>query len=261
MKLLNRLQRSLGQYAIPNLTVYLVGFQAFTFLACLARPDLAARLVLSRDQLFAGEWWRLFSMLLIPPPMNALFAAFALYIFYMMGTALEQNWGTFRYNLYLLIGYLATLVTVLIPHAQVGNTYLMASVFLAFAWLYPDFQFLLFFIVPVKVKWLGLLTWIGYLVALGDGDWSTRAQVLAGCSNFALFFHQDILQWLRTRKRMAKSSMARAGDSDAANAPMHVCKVCGVTEKSNPQMEFRYCPLCTGTPAYCIDHIHNHEHR
>jgi hypothetical protein len=154
----------------------------------------------------------------------------------------------------------ATLLTALIPHAQVGNTYLMASVFLAFAWLYPDFQFLLFFIVPVKVKWLGLLTWIGYLVALGDGDWSTRAQVLAGCSNFALFFHSDILQWIRTRKRMAKSTMARARDSDA-NAPMHVCQVCGVTEKSNPQMEFRYCPLCTGTPAYCIDHIHNHEHR
>ena len=66
---------------------------------------------------------------------------------------------------------------------------------------------------------------------------------------------------MRTRQRMAKSSMARARAADDARVPMHVCQICGVTEKSNPQMEFRYCPLCKGTPAYCIDHINNHEHR
>jgi hypothetical protein len=261
MKLLNRLQRSLGEYAIPNLTAYLVGFQVFTYFACLARPDIADRLILYHDRLFAGEWWRLISMIVMPPRTNPLFAAFALYLFYMMGTMLEQNWGTFHYNAYLLIGYLATLLAALIPHAEVGNVYLMASVFLAFAWLYPDFQLLLFFFFPVKMKWLGVLTWIGYLVAVGDGDWSTRAQVAAGCANFVLFFQQDMRQWIRTRHRKAKSSMARARDSIDPGAPMHVCQVCGVTEKSNPQMEFRYCPLCKGTPCYCIDHIQSHEHR
>jgi hypothetical protein len=270
MKFLNRLERSFSPYAIHNLTLYLVAFQTITFFACLVRPDLMQLLILDHDRLFAGEWWRVFSMILIPPTtdlsyvsagINVLFAAAALYFFYIMGTMLEQNWGAARYNLYLLIGYLATLLAALIPHALVGNTYLAASILLAFAWLFPDYQVLLFFIVPVKMKWLGALTWIGYIAALADGEWSTRAQVAAGSANFLLFFHDELWQWMKTRRRMARSTMVRAAAADEADVPMHVCTVCGVTEKSNPQMEFRYCPLCKGTPCYCIEHIRNHEHR
>jgi len=145
MKLLDRLQRSLRPYAIANLTLYLVGIQAFMFFVCLQRPDIAQRMILDHDRLFAGEWWRLFSIILIPPAAgNVLFAAMALYFFYWMGTLLEQNWGTVRYNLYLVVGYLATVMTALIPHTQVGNAFLMGSVLIAFAWLYPDLQILLF---------------------------------------------------------------------------------------------------------------------
>lgn len=262
MKLLNRLQRSLRPYAIHNLTLYLVALQGLMFFICLERPEIAPQMMLDHERLFAGEWWRLFSMILIPPALGSpIFAAIELYFFYWMGTMLEQNWGTVSYNLYLLVGYLATLLTALIPHMVVGNAFLMGSVLLAFAWLFPDLQILLFFIIPVKMKYLGVLAWIGYAAAVADGDWLIRAQVAAGCANFLIFFHGDLWQWVRTRKRMAKSSMARARAADEAAAPMHVCQVCGVTEKSNPQMEFRYCPLCKGTPCYCIDHIQNHEHR
>ena len=72
----------------------------------------------------------------------------------------------------------------------------MESVFLAFAWLYPDYQILLFFILPVKVKWVAVMVWIYYLMAFATGDWD-KAAVLAGIFNWVLFFHGDLLDWAR----------------------------------------------------------------
>ena len=137
---------------------------------------------------------------------------------------------------------------------------LAAGHLVAFAWLYPDFEFLLFFIFPVKVKWLALLAWGFYLVSFFMGNWPVRADVLAGCLNFLLFFHSDLIQWIRTSNRKFKGNMARERDRDE-KPPMHVCAECGVTDQTNRTMEFRYCPECTGTPAYCMEHIHNHKHR
>lgn len=260
MKLINRIERAFGDYAIPNLTLYLMLFQGFTFFISLARPDYVMKLVLSHDQFFAGQWWRLLTLLVVPPPMHPVFIIFYLFVYYFIGTALEARWGAFRYDLYFLIGYIATVLAVLIPGAVVSNFYLMESVFLAFAWLYPDFEFLLFLILPVKVKWLALIGWISYALAILMGDWTTRAEVAAGTINFLLFFHSDLIDWIRTSKRKFKGSMVQARARDA-NPPMHVCAVCGVTDQSDRKMEFRYCPLCTGTPAYCINHIQNHQHR
>ena len=82
----------------------------------------------------------------------------------------------------------------------------------------------------------------------------------AGTLNFLFFFHADLWQWMRTSRRKFKGDMARAAANEP-KPPMHVCAECGVTDQSDRKMEFRYCPLCTGTPAYCINHIHNHQHR
>lgn len=259
MKLVNRLAK-FGDYAIVNLTLYLLLFQGLTFFMSLARPDFVAKLVLSHDQLFAGQWWRLLTLLIMPPLMHPVFFIFYLFVYYFVGTSLEARWGAFRYDLYILIGYVATVLVVLIPDAVVSNFYLMESVFLAFAWLYPDFEFLLFLILPVKVKWLALIGWASYALAILMGDWATRAEVAAGTANFLLFFHSDLIDWIRGSRRKFKSGMAQARARDA-KPPMHVCAVCGVTDQSDKKMEFRYCPLCTGTPAYCINHIHNHQHR
>jgi len=260
MRLFAQLQRKLSPYAIPNITLYLIAFQGFTFFISIARPEYAAKLVLTHDLLFAGQWWRLLTLLVVPPLMHPVFLIFYLFIYYMIGTALEARWGTFLYNIYILVGYLATVLVVLIPGAVVSNFYLMESIFLAFAWLYPDFEFLLFFILPVKVKWLGLIGWIFYLLAFVGGNWPTRAEVAAGSINFLLFFHSELIDWARTSKRKFKGGMAQAREQEA-KPPMHVCAACGVTDQSDRKMEFRYCPLCTGTPAYCINHIGNHQHR
>ena len=260
MKLLNRLERKFGDYAIPNLTLYLIALQGFTFVMAMARPDFVGKLMLTHNRLFAGEWWRLLTVLFMPPATNVIFMLFYVYFYYFVGTTLEAQWGTFRYNVYILIGYLATILAALIPDARVTNLYLMESVFLAFAWLYPEYPILLFLILPVKVKWLGLAAWITYLIAFFSGGWDTKAEVAAGALNFAIFFHADLWQAVRTYPRRFKSQMAQARARDP-KPPMHVCAACGVSDQSDKKMEFRYCPLCTGTPAYCINHIHNHQHR
>jgi hypothetical protein len=260
MKLLNRLERKFGDFAIPNLTIYLIALQAFTWVLLQAHPELFLKLVLTHDGLMKGEVWRLLTILLIPPASNLLFLAIALYFFFMIGTAMEAQWGTFRYNMYILIGYVATMLAALIPGAVVSGFYLIESIFLAFAWLFPELPILLFFILPVKVKWLGLAAWIWYLYAFVTGGWATKAEVAAGALNFLIFFHDDLWQWARTSRRKFKGNMARA-QANEPKPPMHVCAECGVTDQSDRKMEFRYCPLCTGTPAYCINHIQNHKHR
>lgn len=261
MKLINRLERKFGDHAIPNLTLYLIALQGMTFFMSYVHPEFYAKLMLTHDALFAGEWWRLFTLLVMPPTMHPIWLIFYLYVYLMVGNALEGQWGTFRYNLYILIGYLITILAALIPEAQVSNVFLMESIFLAFAWLYPDYQFLLFFVFPVKVKWLGLLGWIMFLVAFSTGSWATKAEVAGGTINFVLFFYDELIQSTRTGWRKYKTGIAHAQARDEAKAPMHVCAICGVTDQSDRKMEFRYCPLCKGTPAYCINHIHNHTHR
>ena len=134
------------------------------------------------------------------------------------------------------------------------------SILMAFSVLYPEFTILLFFILPVKVKWLGVLTGILCLVGLAQGDGGTRLAIVGGVSNFLLFFHREFFQLLNQRRRQMKHNMAIAAANDPL-APLHTCTICGVTEKSNRKMEFRYCPQCTGTPCYCIEHIFNHQHR
>ena len=40
----------------------------------------------------------------------------------------------------------------------------------------------------------------------------------------------------------------------------HRCTICGRTDVTDPQLEFRYCSRCKGYHCYCEDHISNHTH-
>jgi hypothetical protein len=261
MSLLDKLERSLGRYAIPNLSLYFVVGQVFVLLGNLAGQIDLRHFVLLPALVLQGDWWRLFSFLLMPPPpgmFGYLFVAFAWYIFYLMGNALEGSWGTFRYNLFILVGILLTVGSAfLTPRSASSNAFIAGSVFLAFAYLNPDFELALFFVLPVKIKWLALLTWVLYAVQFGQGGLSTKMQVLASVGNFALFFGHDI--WLSIRYR--KRKMARAAERVAREEePRHRCHVCGKTDRSHPQFDFRYCSKCAGDQCYCPDHIQSHAH-
>jgi membrane associated rhomboid family serine protease len=261
MKLLNRLERSLSPLAVTNLTIYLIFFQSLTWLLSQARPDLYQNLVLDRDLVLQGQVWRLVSFIILPPVTNALFLIFGLMLFYVMGTALENQWGTFRYNFFLFVGYLASVGSVMFFREAKGtNSYLMASVLLAFAQLYPDYTIQLYFVLPVKVKYIAMLTWIIYAGALLDGTWATRAQVAAAIANFVLFFHSEIRGGMKSTARKMKVR-AKAPPKAPLGEPFHTCVACGANDIVNRTMEFRYCPLCKGTPCYCILHINAHTHR
>ena len=157
----------------------------------------------------------------------------------------EQRW-------HILIGA----VSFLVPLYPATNIFIGGSVFLAFAFLYPDFELYLFFILPIKIKWLALLTWIGYAYQVLFGDWSTRLFVLASICNFLLFFGRDIRVRMRTGKRVMTT---QAKQFTGVKEAFHTCTVCGKTDLTHPQMEFRYCPECSGL-GYCMDHISAHEH-
>ncbi|MDP9173630.1 MAG: hypothetical protein M3O30_07165 [Planctomycetota bacterium] len=261
MKFLDRLERSLRDYAIPNLTLYLVCLQLGTFFMSRVRPQIVERMILTHETLLAGQWWRLLSFVIMPISSNPIFAVFAIYMLMMMGTALETQWGAVRYNLFLLVGYLATVLVVFIPGAQVTNAFYTTSILLAFATLYPDYQIMLFFFFPVKMKWIAALVWIGYAVRFLESDLATEAAIAASIANFLLFFHGDIRQWLKAYHRKTKGEIARAQLRGAEREPRHVCAACGINDVTSPRAEFRYCPQCAGTPAYCIEHIHNHVHK
>jgi len=261
MSLLNQLERAFGRYAITNLSLYIVIGQVFVLLgALIGRLDLGF-FVLVPALVVHGDWWRLFTFLLMPPSpglFGYIFIAFALYIFYLMGTALEANWGAFRYNLFLFCGFILTVgAAFLTPLSPSTNAFIAGSVFLAFAYLNPDFELSLFFLLPVKVKWLALVTWVLYAVTFLRGDWPTRFQVLASVGNFLLFFGGDIVQAMRHRKQKMARQVERIAQEDA---PRHVCHVCGKTDRSHPQLDFRYCSKCAGDQCYCPEHIQNHAH-
>lgn len=259
MNLLDKLERKLGRYAVPNLTVYLIAGQSLFYVLYLTGKLGRETTVLAADLLLDGEWWRLLTFPFDPPRQGPLFVIFAWYIFYIMASALEEHWGAFRYNAFLLAGYLLTVgVSFITPSYPMSNTFLAGSVFLAFAFLFPDFELLLFFILPVRIKWLALLVWLGYGYQLLVGGWPTRLLVLASVGNFLLFFARDLRLLTKSGRRQVVKKAAQF--SRRENEPFHRCTVCGITDKTHPQMDFRYCPQCEGQCGYCQEHIFRHEH-
>ena len=108
MSMLDRLERKFGRYYIPNLTIVLVFGQAVFYVLTLMNSIRRDDALLVPALVVRGEVWRLLTFVFVPAVQTPIFFAFALYLFYLMGTALESYWGEFRYNVYLLIGFLAT---------------------------------------------------------------------------------------------------------------------------------------------------------
>lgn len=263
MSFLDKLERVFGRFAIPNIALYIVIGQVFVLLAAMFQVLDPLRLdyvpVLATQE---NQWWRPITFLfVVPPPQSTLgyvFLAFGWYLLYLMGGALESHWGAFRFNVYLFISYALTIaLSFITPHAPVMNYFILGSIFLAFAYLNPDYEFILFFILPVKVKWLALLTWAYYGFLFFRNGLSTKLQIGAAVVSFLLFFGPDILLSRRYRARRQSRAAQRAVEEEE---PRHRCHVCGKTDKSHPQLDFRYCSKCAGDQCYCPEHIQNHAH-
>lgn len=256
--MLDQLQRRFGRWAIPHLTLTLTIALAATFGLRLLWPESTSYFVFYWPLIREGELWRLFSYVILAPPWHPLFAAFGVYLFYLMGNALEHEWGEFRFTLFVLSGWLITTLTaVVVPGVLATNTFLLGSVFLAFAFRYPDFQLYLFFILPVRIKWLALVTWLMYGWTLLTGTISSRIMVLAATANFLLFFGREIITNMRAAKRRMEH---RAAALHEANQPFHRCHTCGATEKTHPDLNFYVCEECPDHHEFCEHHIRHPDH-
>jgi len=268
MSLLNRLEALLRRWAIPNLTGIIIGGQVALFIVYTLKAgqggggDAFSNLYLIPSKVLEGEYWRVLTFPFIPFSTHFLWVFISWMLFYMFGSSLENLWGTVRYNLFLGIGLLASLAAAFAtlavnPDYVASNQFLYGTVFLAFARLFPDFTLNLFFILPIKIKWLALLAWIGYGVELVSGSWMTRLLVFASVANYLIFFGRDHLQDLKSGQRR-RSYQAKT--KAATKSLVHQCRVCGLDSDTSPKTLFRYCSKCAGQCCYCPEHIQDHEH-
>jgi len=165
-----------------------------------AKPEMFDRLILDPVAVRAGEWWRVFTFLFVPVVKNPLFLILWLFVMYQFSQALENAWGAFRFCFFYFFGAFATVVaSLLILDAPLSNASLYTTLFLAFATLYPEMEVLLFFILPVKVKYLAWIMWTGVGFSFVMGGLVTKVGIAASLANYYLFFGPEIWQRLRLR--------------------------------------------------------------
>lgn len=209
MTWLDKLERKWGRHAIPNLMMTVVMGMALVF-ACnllFPRANLISYLYFSPGLIMRGQIWRLFTFIFIPPNSSLLWIVFSLYLYYFIGTSLEREWGSFRFNIYYLLGMLGSIVAGFITGAAT-NSFLNLSLFFAFAAVYPDMQLLLFFIIPIKIKYLAIFDAVLYLYSFMMGGWTVRAAIIASLINFFIFFGPNVINRFRSNLRYRQQRQA-----------------------------------------------------
>ena len=268
---------------IPNLMLYISLGSGLVYLMTLITKNtiLYNVLTFNRDLILQGQIWRLISYPLTYTGGNIFFTLVGLLCYYSLGRAMENLWGTFRFNLFYFTGVILMDIYSMIFGCQADVYYLNLSLFLSYATLYPNSQFMLFFIIPVKAWIFALVDLI--LILLGVFSFPFTAYNLfpiIALANYFLFFGKDTLNvfpmsWRMNARRLFRKRKApkqhktipfpNAGSYEASNATpeapyTHKCTVCGRTDTTNPELEFRYCSRCKGYYCYCQDHISNHSH-
>ena len=279
---LGKMERKFGRYAIPNIMKYLIVLYAGGYFLYMINPMFYLNyLVLDWGAVLHGQIWRLLTFLMQPPSASIFMVALLLYIYYMIGMQLENALGTFRFNFYLLMGIVLHIVASLIVYLTTGMVispsveYLNLSFFFVFAMLFPDAQFLLFFAIPIKGKWIALIDGFYFLWAIispflpaykGTG-YGAMVAALASILNVLIFYllsrnmhAYSPREVKRRRDYQRKVQQAQKPEHVYENGARHKCAVCGRTELDDPNLEFRYCSKCNGNYEYCQDHLFTHTH-
>lgn len=269
MKLMDKLERKIGKYAIRNLMLYIILGNIAVYLLCMFNTSLVFYLYLDPHAVLSGQVWRLITFLFIPPSVSytqLFMVAISLYFYYFIGRMLENQWGAFRFNVYYFIGVICTIAVSLTFKVTGSTSYLNESLFLAFATLFPEMQVLLFFFIPIKVKWMGIIAAALMIVQFIRGDWGTKLMILASFLNYILFFGPilwDKIKYGRRKEQYFKKVNYRKEGGKGKiiqDVAFHRCCICGKTEKDDPNMQFRYCSQCDGSREYCMDHLYDHVH-
>ena len=276
--LLNKLERKLGRHAIPNLILWLLAGYAIGFTLAYTAPEVLSLMTLEPYYILRGQVWRLITWVLMPPDTSLLFAVIMMLFYYQLGQSLERTWGSFRFNVYIFGGILFTVIGAFvlygifyalngIPVTGMGafftTNYINRSIFLAFAVCYPNMQVYLYFIVPVKMKWLAVVYGGLIVFSLIQTNWAGAVAIISSLLNFLVFyvstrdFHRISPKEIH-RRQAFKSQMRQSAPRPGITK--HKCAICGRTEKDDPALEFRFCSKCEGNYEYCQDHLFSHQH-
>ncbi len=265
---------------IPNLMLYISLGTALVYLFTQFSGNyyLYNLLCFDRELILQGQIWRLISYPLTYMTSNLLLTAISLFCYYSLGRAMENIWGTLRFNLFYLSGVVMMDLYCMIFGGYADVYYLNLSLFLSYATLFPNAQFLLFFIIPVKAWIFALLDLILVLFGLLFYPFPMNLFSVISLANYFLFFGKDVvnvipMSWRVNARRLFKKKPKKAkvvpfpsaGSYEATTATVkapytHRCTVCGRTDVSDPDLEFRYCSRCKGYHCYCIEHINSHTH-
>ena len=272
MNWLDKLEKKFGRFAIPNLTMYLIGAYIIGFGIYYFLPGWFKWLTLEPYFILKGQVWRVISWVLVPPSGSLISIIFIVLLYYSLGTALERAWGTFRYNVYIFSGILFTVIgafalyfiagTGMIGYGGLFSTYYInMSIFLAFAVSYPDMELLLYFIIPIKMKWMAIVYAVFILYDFIAGNFISRVTIAASLLNFVVFF-LSTKKGYSPKQQMRKKKYQKQSRPHMtySNGARHRCAVCGRTELDDPNLEFRFCSKCNGNYEYCQDHLFTHEH-
>lgn len=247
-----------NKFYIKNLTIVIIFFQVAAFFLIYSGMIPYSLLTLNPALVMQGQFWRVISFVMLPPSLSPLWVLFSWYLFFLMGNSLEHYWGESKFNLYILISIVLTNLTSFIFGVEVAsNDNIRNSIFLAFAFLYPNFQIMLFFVLPIKVKWIALVTWIFYGVQFVLGGLAVKLLLVSAVLNFLIFFFKDLYFKLRYGKRIVTDKINKKIQE---NVPVHKCDICGITDKEHPELDFRYCSLCAPPKCICENCLKTHKH-
>ena len=292
MKFIDKLERKFGKYGIENLTIYIIVSYVLGYALMILNPSVLSMLSLNVTKILHGQIWRLITWVIYPPSTSSTiwFVIAILFFYYPISASLERTWGSFRFTLYILSGIVFTVISAFILYfltggvldaylngAQFSTYYISLSIFLAYALTYPDMQVMLYFVIPIRMKWMLIfeLVYLGYQVvrifSIGIASYGTGMGILVGVLNCVQivvpvlnmfwFFHAmktrlSGKQKKRQKEFRAQFSQPRPGSGIAR----HKCAICGRTELTNPELQFRYCSKCVGNREYCQDHLFTHQH-
>ena len=269
MRLIERFCYKHPRFGIPNLMLYVTGGNVLFWLLGMINPVLMSYMIFSPSAILHGQVWRLVSFLLIPPS-GGLLALIAFYFYYWIGTTLTRQWGDGPFTIYFFSGSLLSVIYAFLVYFISGidlpitGTYIYLAMFFAFAVFYPDMQVLLFFIIPVKIKYLAYVDAVFFLLEVIRMPFPLNLLPLIAMVNFLICCGGELLG--RLPKRASRNTVnfrresQRVRREQAQQLYRHKCAVCGRTDKDFPNLEFRYCSRCAGYHCFCQDHINNHIH-
>lgn len=279
MKFFYELERKYQKYAIRNLMYYIVILYGVGLVLYMAQPYFYWQyLSLDPAAILHGQIWRIVTFLVYPPAIGSMkmtsvfVGVIALFMYYSLGQTLENIWGAFRFNVFFFMGVIGQVLASLVVYLLLGERVFMTtgflnfSIFLAFAIYFPDAQFLLFFVLPIKAKWLAVAECAVYLYSFVFGPLSTRLEIIMSLANVIIFIlltrnnNKSSRRYAPDKIMRQQNFKKEAAKIVTPGKARHRCAVCGRTELDDPNLEFRYCSKCEGDYEYCQDHLYTHKH-